>query len=536
MRFYLRTIVLIYCILIFSIKLSAQPSIAERPRLVIGIMIDGLQQKHIDLLWNYFDQNGFKKIISHGANCRNVSYNIVSAGNASDIATVMTGSTPYYNGVSGNRYFNRIENDLESIIQDDAQVGIGTSQTLSAHKLLASTIVDELMLAYPGKSKSYVVAQGPEEAIMLGGHTANSVGWLDDVNMKWVTTGYYKDGLSHWADDMNVNGGFKLYASRLWEPLFNINTYFSKPNREDKKYGFIYDPSSKKNKSSNVSILKNTPSANGLVADLGLKILTEEQLGMDIYPDILLLQFSVRTPFEKTTALQSAEKEDMYLRLDKDIQNILQKVDSKIGLDKTLVFMFGNQTGIHSPTELGENKIPAGYFNADRSLALLSSYLMAIYGQQKWISGYYGKNIFLNKEKIEEKKLNFVNVQQSVAEFMLDFEGIQSAFPASQVLNMGGNTNSEMVRIRNSTNKNSVGDVILTLLPGWVEVDNKNNPVGESNAIVSYTPLYYYGWQIKSQNISTSYQTTDIAPTLSRLLNIPMPNASVGKPIEELTK
>jgi len=536
MKVFLQHILLTTAFFIPGMSLSAQQTSNERPRLVIGIMVDGLQQRHLDLLWNYLDPNGLKKIINQGANCRNVSYNLVSAGNASDVASVMSGSIPYYNGVVGNVFYNRSIDEIQSILQDDDQIGIGTSQTVSAHKLLSSTIVDELMLAYPGKSKSYVVAQGAEEAIMLGGHTAKSVAWMDDVNMKWITTGYYKDGLSHWADEMNVNGTFNNYAIKLWEPLFNINTYFSKPNREDKKAGFSYNPSSKKSKTSSVSILKNTPSANSLVADLGLKILTEEQLGSDIYPDMLLLQFSVRTPFEKTTALQSAEKEDMYLRLDKDIQNLLQKIDSKVGLDKTLVFMFGNQTGVHSPSELGENKIPAGYFNADRSLALLSSYLMAVYGQQKWISGYYGKNIFLNKEKIEEKKLNLRAVQQTVADFMVDFEGIQTAMPSSQVLNTGGNVNSEMNRLRNSTNKNCVGDVIITLLPGWLEVDNKNNPVGESNAIVSYAPFYFYGYQIKPQNITTSYQSTDIAPTLARILNIPMPNASIGRQIEEVTK
>jgi hypothetical protein len=536
MIFHFRKILLLTTLTFFSLILFAQPPAGERPRLVIGIMIDGLQQKHMDLLWNYFDPNGFKKIISQGANCRNVSFNIVSAGDASDIASIMTGSIPFYNGIMGNNFFDRTDGEIQSILQDDNQIGIGTNLTYSAHKLLSSTISDEIMLANPGKSKCYAIAHNAEDAIMLGGHAANSVAWIDDVNMKWVTTGYYKDGLSHWADDMNVNGGFNKYVTKSWEPLYNINTYTSKPNMEDKKSGFIYNPDSKKYRNSSVTILKNTPAANSLVADLGVKILTEEQLGNDIYPDILLLQFSVRTPFERTTALQSAEKEDMYLRLDKDIENLLQKIDSKIGLDKTIVFMFGNQTGIHSPTELGDNKIPAGYFNADRSLALLSSYLMAIYGQQKWISGYYGKNIFLNKEKIEEKKLNFSSVQQTVADFMLDFEGIQSAFTSSQVLNMSGNSSSEMARIRNSTNKNCVGDVIITLLPGWVEVDNKNNSVGESNAIVSYTALYFYGWQIKPQTVTTSYQATDIAPTLSRLLNIPIPNACIGKPIEEITR
>lgn len=527
MRFFLS-----FFFFLLSLSISAQPSVIERPRLVVGIMVDGLQQKHIDLLWNYFDQNGIRKLVGQGANFRNVSYNIVSAGNASDIATVMTGSTPYYTGIVGNNYYNRADDCVQSILLDDNQVGIGTKQMVSAHNLLASTISDEIMLANPGKSKSYAVAMGAEEAIMLGGHTARSVAWMDDVNNKWVTTGYYADGLSHWADQMNVNGAFQNFMDRKWAPLFNINTYLSKPNIDDKKWGFYYDPTTKRTKNSSTSILKATPSANGLVAELGLKIIEGEKLGADIHPDILMLQFTVRTPFEKTQALQSAEKEDMYLRLDKDIQTILQKIDSKIGLDKTLIFMFGNQTQVHSPRELGDNKIPAGYFNADRSLALLSTYLMAIYGQEKWISGYYGKNIFLNKEKILQRKLNFAEFQKTAAEFMMEFEGIQASFPSSQFLNVGVSSSSEMVRLQNSTNKNCVGDIILTLMPGWVEVDEKNNPVGESNAIVSYAALYFYGWKIQPQIVSTSYHTTDIAPTISRILDIPIPNACVGKPME----
>jgi len=536
MKFFLRNIYLIITSLLISFNLNAQTAVNERPRLVVGIMVDGLQQKHLDLLWNYLDANGFKRIVEKGANCQNVNYNISSAGNASDIASVMTGSTPYYNGVAGNNYFSRDAGNVQSIIQDENQIGIGTKKTVSAHNLLSGTIVDELMLTYPKKSKSYAVAINAEDAIMLGGHTANSVSWIDDVYMKWITTGYYTDGLSHWADAINANGGFKTIANRNWEPMYSISTYLNSPQMEGKRNGFEYDPTSRLRKNSSVTMLKNTPSANALVADLGLKIIMEEQLGTDNYPDMMMLQFTVRTPNEKTSALKSAEKEDIYLRLDKDIQYLLQKIDSKVGLDKTLVFLFGNQTDVHSPSELGEKKIPAGYFNARRSMALLNTYLMVFYGQDSWVEGYYGKNIFLNKQKIEDKKINFREMQQKVADFMIEFEGIQSAFTSTQVANMGGNANSEMVRIRNSYHKNSGGDIVFNLLPGWMEVDDQFVPVGESNAIVSYAPLYFFGWQVKPQKINTSYQTTDIAPTLSRILNIPMPNANIGKPIVELIK
>ncbi|MFM2290548.1 MAG: hypothetical protein RIS29_361, partial [Bacteroidota bacterium] len=517
---------------IFSMGMSAQPSAGERPRLMVGIMIDGLQQKHLDILWNYFDPNGFKKIINQGAVCKNVSYNIVSAGNASDIANVMTGTTPYFSGVVGDHYFSRTDDEVVSILQDENQVGIGTRQTFSAHHLLASTISDEVSLANNGKSKVYAVAMNPEEAIMMGGHTARSVAWMDDVNFKWITTGYYADGLSQWADQMNAGGVFQNYVNRTWGPLYNISTYLNKPLKEDKKWGFYYDPATKNGRN---TLLKSTPAANGLVTELGLKILEKEQLGSDIYPDLLMLQYTVRIPGEKTQAMQSAEKEDMYLRLDKEIQNLLQRIDVAVGLDRTLVFVYGNQPQVHSPSELGTNKIPAGYFNADRSLALLSTYLMAIYGQEKWITGYYGKNIFLNKEKIAQKKLHIADFQKSVADFMIEFEGIQSAYPANQLINLAGTNDPEITRLRNSTHKNTMGDVIISLLPGWIEVDKNNHPIGESNALIPYTPVYFMGWKIKPQQISGSYSTIDIAPTIARLLDIPVPNACTGKPISELS-
>ena len=524
------TLALLFCIG----SICAQSTATERPRLVVGIMIDGLQQSHLEKMMNSFDPGGFKLLVQQGAKLSNVSYNIVSAGNAADIASVVTGSVPFYNGVVGNRFYNRLSDKVQSIIADDQEIGIGTSETVSAHNLLSSTVLDELMMSFPGRAKSYAVAIQPEDAIMLGGHTAGSVAWIDDVFLKWVTTGYYREGLNRAADQMNVNGEFRNVIGTSWQPLYAISTYQAASKNKNIE-AFNYRPTDKKSKQTSATILKNTPAANRLVAELGYKIIEQEQLGMDDVPDMLMLQFTVRTPNEKLFSLHSAEKEDLYLRLDKEIQILIRQIEAKIGVDKTLFFMFGNQTDQHSPSELGENNIPAGYFSANRSMSLVNTYLMALYGQERWITGYYGKNIFLNKQKIEEKKLNLREMQQTVADFMHEFEGVHSAYPAYQLLNMGGSADAETSRLRNSVHKNSIGDVIISLMPGWLEVDEKLNPVGESNAIVSYSPVCFYGKNIKAQQISTPYRMSDIAPTLSRLLNIPLPNACIGNPIVELT-
>jgi arylsulfatase A-like enzyme len=47
-------------------------------------------------------------------------------------------------------------------------------------------------------------------------------------------------------------------------------------------------------------------------------------------------------------------------------------------------------------------------------------------------------------------------------------------------------------------------------------------------------PLLFYGWGIKKGEDWNHYSITDIAPTVSGLLNIPAPGGATGKPIVPL--
>lgn len=515
---------------IFILFLFSSILTFAQPRLVVGIMVDGLQQTHIDQLSDRFNAGGFKKLTAGGTSFTRLVCNVISAGNASDIATITSGTLPYYHGVVSNQVYNRNTDKIESVFQDASFSGIETKLNISAKKFRTTNIVDEIMMVSQRNSKSYVIGLHAEDVIALGGHAANGVVWMDDVHMKWSSTDYYADGMPWQALDMNVNGAFHRYVDRVWQPLYPASTYIAALNKKNIK-SFEYKNTSRKRINNTATILKNTPAANSLVAELALRMLQEQDLGVDRYADALMLQFTVRSPNENKMSIHTLEKEDMYLRLDIELQFLIQKIEHKVGADKVLFVLFGNQTNSYSPEELKENNIHAGYFNANRSMALLSSYLMAIYGQEKWISGYYGKNIYLNKKLIEEKGVDFRQMQEVAIEFMLEFEGVQSAYRYSQLMNSGADPGTDMAKIRNSTHKSTAGDIILSLMPGWLEVDDHENPVGESNTLISYLPVWFYGANIPQQRITKQHQITDIAPTISKLLNIPYPNANIGEAI-----
>ena len=508
----------------------AQPSVHQRPQLVVGIMVDGLQHQHLQQLWTRFNGDGFKKLTSAGASFRNMKSPTTSFGNAADITTLFTGTVPYYHGITGDRAVNPSTSDVISIFNDRNQSGIQSHLQLSARAMEASTWVDELMMAGRTRSKSYVVGIHPDDAIAMGGHAASGVVWLDEVRLRWGSTDYYSGGMPWQAAQMNSSEIVKQRAGAKWQTLFFPRTYLaalSDPAVKD----FSYTASDKQKGSTSASILKTTPIANSLVAELALKLLKEQELGKDLHPDALLLQFTVRTPSEQSFSVASVEKEDMYLRLDNELQELIQQTEKAIGAEKVLFVLFGTQSDTHSPEELKRFNFNTGYYNSYRSMALLNSYLMALYGQEKWVRAYYGRHIYLDRRLIEEKGLDFRNFQQVVAEFVSEFEGVQTAWPFYQLIQMPVNPAAEMGRHRNSVHRKTAGDVVIMLKPGWLEADDQNRPVGESGSLNSFFPVYISGWKVLPQSIREVYSVTDIASTLTGLLQLSAPNASIGNEI-----
>jgi hypothetical protein len=523
----------LFFLLLITTWVQAQTSerpAGERPRLVVGIMVDGLQKHHLQQLWTRFTSDGFKKLTSTGVSFHDLRSNTASFGNASDITTLFTGTVPHFHGITGDRVFDVASGNPVSIFLDKRQSGIQSHLQLSGRAMQTTSWVDELMMAGRTRSKTFVIALHPEDAIAMGGHAANGVVWLDDVNLRWGSTDYYPGGMPWQAAQMNAANTVRQAAESKWQALFSPRTYLAAltdPSVRD----FSYTPTDRQPGSGSQAILKTTPVANRLVTELASRIIKEEELGKDLHTDALLLQFTVRTPSEKNFSLTTVEKEDMYLRLDMALQEFMRDTESYVGANQVLYVLFGTQLDTHSPEDLQRFNFHAGYFNSFRSMALLNAYLMAMYGQEKWIKAYYGRHIFLNRSLIEEKGHNFKLFQQLVSEFIAEFEGVQSAWPMQELIRLPVHPETEMARLRNSIHQKTSGDVVIMLKPGWLETDEQNRPVGESGALNTRFPVYFSGWKITPQQVRATYSVTDIAPTLTGLLGLPLPNASLGKEI-----
>lgn len=421
--------------------------ITATPRLTVVAVIDGLTTENLALLRPYWQQGGLRTL-SEEAFQTNIAYPHLVYGGNETTATLMTGETPDRHGYTMDTYFLRRDRRLHTMLDDESVQGIGTKLHLSPRALLSQTISDRMRLMYPN-AKIYALGIQPETTVLLAGHAANACCWLDAAEKQWVATAAYSEGLPVAAYNQNQSGRIATLAARQWIPRMGIPAY-SYPTQEERKKGFSYEVG---------SVLEYAPEANTLVIELALAIQQAEKLGADATPDLLMLQLNTLTPTAQSDRIASAEHEDMYLRLNQDLGYLMNQLDKRIGKANYQVLVVGRPVlGINTQT-LQDIHMPVQQFNVDRAAALTGTYLMALYGHERWVDGGYGQSIYLNRTLIEQKRMSLETLQRQVANFLMDFEGVQIAMPGYEAM--------QYPFLGSTLCKKHIGDVVFLLQPGW---------------------------------------------------------------------
>lgn len=416
------------------------------PRLTVIVVVDGLNTDNLTRLRPYWPQGGLRTL-SEEAYQTTVTFPHRIYGGSEAVATLMTGATPSVHGYAMDTYFGRSDRKAHPMLEDATEKGIGSALRLSPRSLLAPTMTDEWRMREGEKAKIYAIGIHPRTAILMAGHSADACVWLEPDG--WAASSFYSEGLPGVADRMNVGGRFAELMAREWTPRMDINAYM-RPTDTEKKKSFSYSMSGNYDR---------CPVTNTLVIELALALQEKEKMGQDIIGDMLLLELTTRSPKAQADIIETAEQEDMYLWLNQDLGYLMEQLDKRIGKTNYQVLLVGTPalgSGSELPAMAG---MPRQQFNIDHAAALTGTYLMAIYGHERWVDGGYGQSIYLNRTLIEQKRLSIETMERQVADFLLEFEGVRMAYPRHEAF--------VAPQLSGALNKRSVGDVVFTLEEGW---------------------------------------------------------------------
>ncbi|MFC4096555.1 alkaline phosphatase PafA [Euzebyella saccharophila] len=534
---------------VFTLSLTAQKrgkeepvQLNEKPKLVVGIIVDQMRYDYLTRFWDHYGDDGFKRMVEEGFNCKNNHYNYAPTSTGPGHTSVYTGTTPATHGIIGNNWYDKESGESVYCASDDTYSSVGTTTDdgkMSPHRMNVTTITDEVRLSTQMRGKTIAIALKDRGAVLPGGHTANAAYWFADG--KWITSSYYMNSLPKWVDNFNSSNYLNDYK-KPWETLKKISTYVESGTDNNKYEGlfdgetapvFPHDLPKLWAANGEYNLLKATPFGNSVTTDFALQALEAENLGKDDDTDFLAVSYSSTDYVGHMFGVNSKEIQDTYLRLDADLARLFKALDKEVGKGAYTVFLSADHAAIEVPSYIKDQKIPANYIEWDSFKENFEQFLDFTFGTTDIIKNFSNYQYFLDHDVIKNLDLNVREVQEMIAKELLNYDGVDRTYTAYQMW-QNNYTHGIPYILQNGYNQKRSGDVLVVLKPGTISYGKTGSTHGSPQIYDTHVPLLFFGKGVKRGSTVERTEIDDIAPTISALLGIAFPNGATGSPVHQV--
>ncbi|WP_431123226.1 alkaline phosphatase PafA [Flagellimonas flava] len=519
--------------------------IAQNPKLVVGIVVDQMRYDYLTRFWNHYGEGGFKRMVRDGFNCKNHHFNYAPTSTGPGHASVYTGTTPATHGIIGNNWYDKYQDKEVYCASDENSSTVGTPSDagkMSPHRLLTTTITDQLRLHTQKRGKVIAVALKDRGAVLPGGHMANAAYWFEGGDTgKWISSSYYMSDLPQWVKDFNSSGKVQEYK-KAWTTLKDIAVYVESGTDNNAYEGLFEEettptfPHSTPNllsKTKDFEIIKYTPYGNSLTMDFALEALEHESLGVDAITDFLAISFSSTDYVGHKFGVNSKEIQDTYLRLDQELARLFNTLDAKVGAGQYTVFLTADHGAINVPAYLRDEQVPANYLDMDALKSRFTEFLKYKYGTTDVVKNISNYQVFLDHKVIHNLDIDLDDAQEEIAMELLGYGQVNQVYTASQMW-QNEYTRGIPYILQNGYNQKRSGDVLMVPRPGHASYRETGSTHGSPMIYDTHVPLLLFGKGIKKGSTVSRTEIPDIAPTIAALLGVAFPNGTTGKPIGEV--
>lgn len=526
-----------------NFELSNQDIQNKNPKLVVGIVVDQMRYDYLTRFDSKYSNGGLKRLIEGGFNCKNNHFNYIPTYTGPGHASVYTGTTPKYHGIIANNWFDKELKKDVYCVADPNYNPVGTNHKyskVSPQRMLVSTVTDELKLATQNQSKVIAISLKDRAAALPGGHAADAAYWFQGKSEgNFVTSTFYMNELPKWVRDFNASYATEKYF-RIWNTYYDISTYTESGSDLNNFEGgfegketatFPYDLEKLKVENDGFDILKETPFGNNIVTDFVVKAIEAEKLGQDNITDFLAISYSSPDYIGHNFGVNSKEIEDTYIRLDLEIEKLLNELDKKVGTGNYTVFLTADHGAVDVPAYLQTLNVPADYFDSSDFKSRIEAFLTKKYGVSDLIEDIGNNQIFLNREKIALLGFDLESVQYTIVNEIINYKHIDKALTATTMGSVFFEKGIESMLQKGFHQKRS-GDVLYVLEPAVISYSRTGSTHGSGFNYDTHVPLIFYGKGVKKGSTVDRTEITDLAPTISALLNISFPNGTIGTPLD----
>lgn len=523
-------------VLFISFFFAIQTLVAQKPKLLVGIVVDQMRYDYLNKFDAYFGNDGFKRLQREGANFHNCKYDFVPTFTGPGHASIYTGTTPANHGIIANDWYDYNSNQIIYCCTDTSVKTLGSASgagQMSSKNLKVNSLGDAFHLTFGPESKVYGVSLKDRGAILPAGHSADAAYWFDGGKYgNWISSTQYFKTLPIWVQSYNASDRKDALINQTWKlsPELKGSNIADNKAWESKIQGkkdpvFPYDLSVLKKLNGNYSLLKAVPMGNDFTADFAKTLITEEGLGQDDIMDMLALSFSATDYVGHYFGTQSLEVADAYVRLDKTIAALLTFLDDKVGKNNYTLFLSSDHGAIDPPKFYEELKMPSGLLPENKIANELNTAINKKFGIDNAIGACINEQVFFNQNSTLNAKQK-TNIGNFVIELLKQYQAIDFACWYKDIESEMGYY--QQMGIKKGYYPGLSGEIVFALKPGYADYGETGSTHGTGFAYDTHIPFILFGNGIPSKNIYSNCHPQDIVPTLCNVLKCTLPWGSTG--------
>lgn len=522
------------------------------PPLAVVISIDQCRADYLERFRPFFGQGGFERLLGAGMDFTECHQRHAVTNTAPGHATILTGVHANIHGIISNEWRDPVTLAPVGAVEDPNSPLVGYNPApgekprpgRSPHRLLATTVGDQLKLRFPATSHVVALSAKDRQAILLGGRLADAAYWLEAG--QFVTSTYYRKELPAWVAEFNRGQHVEKDFGRVWDRALPEDAYNRVQGADDAPgeesrlgLGTTFprkvDGGSAQLTSKFYDAYRLTPFLGDLIVEFAKQAIAAEKLGRHETSDLLCIGFPQVDYAGHSYGPDSHEVMDLLIRLDRSLAELFGYLDREVGAGRYVVVL----TADHGVTPLPERVqafgrgVAAGRFAPADLVHGIELELTRLHGSPAPASSWvvrdsYGLRIV--PAALQGKKVRRDELTKEIRDLAAAFPQIQQAFTREEVLATPPGDQSVLGRIRLSYYPQQSQDVVFFLKPYVVDRDPAGTNHGCPYDCDDHVPLLFFGPGVPHGTRTDRVGVDNLAPTLSALLKIPTPpQAQAGR-------
>jgi predicted AlkP superfamily pyrophosphatase or phosphodiesterase len=521
---------------------------AAAPQLLVLLVVDQMRGDYVDKFQQQWS-HGLKRLVTSGAWFRQTNYPYYNTVTCAGHASIGTGSVPAVHGMILNGWFDRASRKQVACTDDDTAKTVSYGKPIategeSAVRLRTSTLADELRAQLDAPPRIAAFSLKARSAVTLGGHRPDAVVWFDDEGA-WVTsTAYSKNPIPEVADYIARNPVEKDFG-KVWDRALPKDAYLYEPTAVGLRVGKGMTPTFP-------HIVKggegtpdrefydqwqSSPFADEYLARMALSVYQSisakdkpANSARRSGPNLLAVSFSSLDKVGHDYGPNSHEVQDILVRLDRTLGELLAGLDRQIGAGNYVVALSADHGVPPTPERSLAMGIDSGRMASSAIGARAERFLVKLVGEGKHVLASMHDYLYFDQPTVEYLRAH-PDARKALLDDLRELPGVLKAYWRDDLEANRFDGDPMGRRAALSFDPDRSGDVMIAFKPYWMATAGTTSH-GSGYAYDTHVPLLLMGKGIVPGEYLQPASPTDIAPTLAYLAGVTLP-AATGRVLAE---